>query len=128
MIFLRIKMGKITVKNIRVYAYHGCLIEEGKIGSDYRVDVEVRADLSKSAITDHLADTVDYVHVNKIVKEEMAVRAKLLEQVAKRILDRILLEIPIVKKAKIEVSKLNPPIGGNVAMVTIEMMKSRKEI
>ena len=119
-------MGLIKVRNIRVYAYHGCLVEEGKIGSDYRVDVAVKADLSKSAKTDDLADTIDYVHLNKIVKEEMAIRSKLLEEVAKRILDRILDEIPLVKKADIAVSKLNPPIGGNVAMVTIEMSKKRK--
>jgi dihydroneopterin aldolase len=119
-------MGVIKIKNIRVYAYHGCLVEEGKIGSDYRVDLTVKANLSKSSISDNLADTVDYVHLNKIVKEEMAIRSKLLEEVAKRILDRILNEIPIVKSAKVEVSKLNPPIGGNVAMVTIEMSKNRK--
>ena len=119
-------MGTIKIRNIRVYAYHGCLIEEGKIGSDYRVDLTVTADLSKSAQTDNLSDTVDYVHLNKIVKEEMSVRSKLLEEVAKRILNRILLEIPIVKKAAVAVSKLNPPIGGNVAMVTIEMSKRRK--
>ncbi|MBI9041024.1 dihydroneopterin aldolase [Lutibacter sp.] len=118
-------MGTIKVTNIRVYAYHGCLIEEGKIGSDYRVDLKVKADLSKSARTDNLEDTVDYVHLNKIVKQEMAIRSKLLEEVAKRILDRILTEIPIVKEAKVAVSKLNPPIGGNVAMVTIEMSKKR---
>ena len=119
-------MGTIKVKNIRVYAYHGCLIEEGKIGSDYRVDLTVKADLSKSAITDELSDTVDYVHLNKIVKDEMAIRSKLLEEVAKRILDRILEEISMVKKVDVSVSKLNPPIWGNVAMVTIEMSKRRK--
>lgn len=119
-------MGTIKVTNIRVFAYHGCLVEEGKIGSDYRVDLKVKADLSKSAVSDNLEDTVDYVHLNKIVKQEMAIRSKLLEEVAKRILDRILLEIPIVYQAQVAVSKLNPPIGGNVAMVTIEMRKSRK--
>ena len=118
-------MGTIKIKNIRIYAYHGCLVEEGKIGSDYRVDVSVKADLSKSAKTDNLHDTVDYVHLNKIVKQEMATRSQLLEQVAKRILDRILVEIPLVTKADVAVSKLNPPIGGNVAMVTIEMSKKR---
>jgi len=118
-------MGTIKVTNIRVFAYHGCLVEEGKIGSDYRVDLTIKADLSKSAITDNLEDTVDYVHLNKIVKQEMSIRSKLLEEVAKRILDRILNEISMVKLAKVLVSKLNPPIGGNVAMVTIEMSKKR---
>ena len=119
-------MGTIKIKNIRVYAYHGCLLEEGKIGSDYRIDVAVKADLSKSSQTDNLSDTVDYVHLNTIVKEEMSIRSKLLEEVSKRILNRILNEIVLVKKAKIAVSKLNPPIGGHVERVTIEMTKKRK--
>ncbi|MCK5816295.1 MAG: dihydroneopterin aldolase [Flavobacteriaceae bacterium] len=119
-------MGIIKVENIRVYAYHGCLLEEGKIGSDYRVDVKVKADLSKSTKSDELEDTVDYVHLNLIVKEEMAIRAKLLEHVADRIIERILEEIPMVKWAKISVSKINPPIGGDVEMVTIVLKRKRK--
>ena len=118
-------MGTIKISNIRVYAYHGCLVEEGKIGSDYRVDLSVKANLKASAKTDQLSDTVDYVHLNRIVKEEMAVRSKLLETVADLILDRILREIPLVNKAKIKVSKLNPPIGGNVEMVSIIMERER---
>lgn len=118
-------MGTIKISNIRVYAYHGCLVEEGKIGSEYRVDLSVKANLKPSAKSDSLVDTVDYVHLNKIVKEEMAVRTKLLETVAGLILDRILLEIPLVNKAKIKVSKLNPPIGGNVEMVSIIMERER---
>ena len=118
-------MGTIKISNIRVYAYHGCLVEEGKIGSEYRVDLSVKANLKPSSKTDQLSDTVDYVQLNKIVKEEMAVRTKLLETVADLILDRILLEIPLVNKAKIKVSKLNPPIGGNVEMVSIIMERER---
>ncbi|WP_224485331.1 dihydroneopterin aldolase [Robertkochia aurantiaca] len=118
-------MGVIRLKNIQVYAYHGCLVEEGKIGSDYRVDVEVKADLQPSAKSDSLKDTVDYVHINRIVKEEMAVRSKLLEHVARRILDRILEEISIAEWATVEVSKINPPIGGNVERVSIEMTLKR---
>ncbi|EIJ38368.1 dihydroneopterin aldolase [Galbibacter orientalis] len=118
-------MGIIKVTNIQVYAYHGCLVEEGKIGSDYRVDVAVKANLQPSAASDHLKDTVDYVQINRIVKEEMAIRSKLLEHVGKRILDRILNEIEIAEEATVEVSKINPPIGGNVEQVTIEMTLTR---
>ena len=119
-------MGTIKVRNIRLYAYHGCLDEEGKIGSEYRVDLCVKTNLSKSAKSDKLVDTVDYVHLNKIVKQEMSIRTKLLETVADKILARILDEISLVSKATVEVSKINPPIGGNVAMVTIKMSKKRK--
>ena len=32
-------MGKIYLKNIRLYAFHGCMDEEEKIGSDYVVNL-----------------------------------------------------------------------------------------
>ncbi|WKB82788.1 dihydroneopterin aldolase [Cellulophaga lytica] len=118
-------MGKITVSTIKTYAYHGCLNEEALIGSDYSVNVTVNADLTKASVTDELVDTVDYVHINHIVKEEMAIRSKLLEHVAKRIIDRIFKEIPIVTESEVTVSKLNPPIGGDVEMVSITLQLTR---
>ena len=118
-------MGIIKVNNIKLYAYHGCLDEEAKIGSEYRVDVAVKADLKKSAKTDVLEDTVDYVHLNHIVKEEMAIRSKLLEEVAQRILDRFFKELRMIKKATVSVSKINPPIGGDVEEVLVILKKKR---
>ena len=118
-------MGKIQVNNIKLYANHGCLEEEAKIGSWYRVDVQVSANLDKSSVTDNLNDTVDYVHLNYIVKEEMGIRSKLLEEVARRILDRFFLELEMIKSATVSVAKLNPPIGGNVQEVAIILSKER---
>ena len=118
-------MGIIKLKNIRTYSYHGCLIEEGKIGSDYTVNLEVKTDLRKSSASDNLRDTVDYVLLNKIVVEEMAIRSDLLEHVAHRIITRIFDEIPEVSRIIVAVSKLNPPIGGDVEAVTIEMEEYR---
>ena len=55
----------------------------------------------------------------------MAIRSKLLEHVAHRILNRIFKEIPSVSRILLAVSKLNPPIGGDVEAVTIEMEEYR---
>lgn len=118
-------MGTIKLQNIRTFSFHGCLEEEGRIGSDYRVDLEVKTDLRKSALSDDLKDTVDYVHLNKIVVEEMAIRSKLLEHVAHRIIVRIFKELPSVSRIFLSVSKINPPIGGDVEAVTIEMEEYR---
>jgi dihydroneopterin aldolase len=118
-------MGTIKVDNIKVYAFHGCLDEEARIGSEYSVDITVKADLSTSAQTDDLNDTVDYVLLNKIVVEEMAVRSKLLETVGQRILDRVFKESTLVNFVDVSVSKINPPIGGNVEKVTIVLSKDR---
>jgi dihydroneopterin aldolase len=119
-------MGIIKVENIRIYAHHGCLAEETIIGSDYRVDLKVTANLQPSAQSDALEDTVDYVLLNAIVKEEMAKPSKLLETVAKRILTQIFIKDQRVTKATVKISKINPPIGGDVEMVTIKLTEGRK--
>jgi dihydroneopterin aldolase len=120
-------MGVIKVENVRVYAYHGCLSEETTIGSDYRVDLDVEASLEMSSVTDALGDTVDYVTLNKIIVEEMSIPAKLLEAVAKRIIDRVFVNCPTVTLATVSVSKINPPIGGDVEKVTIVLTKKRSD-
>ena len=118
-------MGVVRVDNIRLYAYHGCLEEEALIGSDYRVDVEVIADLGKASATDELKDTVDYVSLYQIVKSEMAIRSKLLEHVGKRIIDRVFQELLPVQEAAVTISKINPPIGGDVEAVSVKLQASR---
>ena len=118
-------MGTIKLKNIRTFSYHGCLVEESRIGSEYSVNLEIKTDLRKSSTSDQLEDTVDYVLLNRIVVEEMAIRSNLIENVAHRILSRIFKEIPEVSRINVAVSKINPPIGGDVEAVTIEMEEYR---
>lgn len=112
-------MHRIEVKDIRVYAHHGCLVEEERIGGNYVVDLFIDADLTKSFETDALADTIDYVRLNRIVAEEMAVRSKLIEHVAHRILVRIKESDPRVIRAGVKVRKLAPPINGDVGEVSV---------
>lgn len=118
-------MGSIRLKNIKIYAFHGCLIEEGQIGSDYIVNLKVKANLKKASKTDELFHTVDYVLLQNIVRQEMAVRAKLLEHVAKRIIDSVLKHSVMVDEVKVSVAKKNPPIGGDVAEVSVTMKGKR---
>lgn len=42
-------MGTITVEGIQLRAYHGCMEEEAKVGSNYIVDVVVEADFTEAA-------------------------------------------------------------------------------
>lgn len=116
-------MGTIILENIKIYSNHGCLDEEARIGSDYLVDLEARADFSKACESDELVDALDYVTLNNIVKEEVGIRSKLLEHVCKRVLDRIGQELTTVAYAKIKLSKVNPPIGGHVEKVSIILEK-----
>ena len=98
--------------------------EEARIGSDYIVNSNVKADLKDAAISDQLEDTINYVDLLKIVNEEMAINSKLLEHVAERIVSRILRTMKTVNNVKGLQSK-NPPINGNISAVTIIRRGSR---
>ena len=102
-------MALISVEGIRVFAYHGHLLEESKLGGHFVVNVWVTADTSVVEKTDNLNDTVDYVKIIKIVRHQMDIRSEMIEHPARRIVDAIL-AIKYVQKVKVEVEKLNPPI------------------
>ena len=112
-------MGIIRLNQIKLHANHGCLYEEELIGGNYEVDVEMHTDFQEAAENDILSKTIDYVTVNKIVEEEMAIRSKLIEQVAWRIGKRMKDELPSLEKAIVTVKKMNPPINGNVRDVSV---------
>ena len=109
----------IEVNGIKIYAFHGCLPEEGKIGGQYSVDVMLNTNFTEAAKNDDLTKTIDYVIVNKIVNEEMAIRSKLIEHVGQRILERLKREINSIQLVRIKVTKICPPINGDVDNVAI---------
>ncbi|MCL4133357.1 UNVERIFIED_CONTAM: hypothetical protein GTU68_041180 [Idotea baltica] len=90
--------------------------EEARIGQQYVVDVYIDTDFMEAAEQDNLSKTVDYVEVNRIVKEELAKRAKLIENVALRIAKAIKLDKKI-KRVEVRVCKPAPPINGDVDRV-----------
>lgn len=107
-------LQKLYIEDIRLHAYHGCLEEEGRIGGKYRVDIMAEADFSACADSDDLTRTVDYVVVYELVKEEMAVRSKLIETVAKRMAERLARTYPWVVRWELSLTKFNPPVGGSL--------------
>ncbi len=118
-------MGKIIVQGIKLYAFHGCTSEEQMIGTSYEVDVIIETDLSNAEISDNLEETVDYVIIYDIVKEEMAIKSKLIEHVAKRIVNRLMKQFSAIEKIKVSVAKLHPPVNGIVNRVVAELEETR---
>ena len=112
-------MGIIEVSGIRVYAYHGCHEEERIIGGNYIVDVTIHTDFEEAAQNDDLAKTVNYDRVYEIVKREMRIPSNLIEHVAKRIAHSLVKEIMRLDKAEIKVTKINPPVNGEIEKVSV---------
>ena len=119
-------MGKIILEDIEFYAYHGHMPEENEIGGRFLIYLEIDTAFEDACKSDKLRDTFDYQQAYNIVKKEMEIKSSLLEHIASRILERILNASPLVWSAKIKVSKMNPPFGGNVKAVSVEMQKDKE--
>ena len=118
--------GVVKIKNMRVYAFHGCLKEESKIGGDYLVNLRAYCDLGSAANSDSLEETANYTLLAKIVSKEMGVRSKLLETVAKRIIDSCIKEVSVIERVVVEISKINTPINADVESVTV-LLEGRRQ-
>ena len=111
-------MALISVEGIRIFAYHGHLPEEKKLGGHFIVNVWVTTDTKEVEKTDDLKDTVDYVRIIEFVKEQMKIRSNMIEHPAKRIVDAIL-PLYKVQKVKVEVEKIQPPIDATFDKISV---------
>ena len=105
------------------HAYHGCLEHEKQLGNTFLVTVAMELDTTEAAKTDKLSNTLNYQLIYDIIKEQMNIRANLLEHLAQRITDTLLHRFPEILSIQLKLSKLNPPLGGKVNSVSVETTK-----
>ena len=111
----------IELENMKFYAYHGHFEIEQTVGNHFIVQLRVETDNNLSIKTDRLKDALDYQQLYRIVREEMEIPSHLLEHVAHRINDRVRCEFETVTGVRIKISKLNPPMGGEMQQVSITL-------
>ena len=117
--------GRVFVKNIRLHAFHGVMPQERITGNDYLVSVSADCPLAAAAESDSVDDTLNYAHIYNIVKEEMALQSNLVEHVAGRIGRRVLAEFPLADNVRVEVVRLNPPMGAACDGAGVELTVCR---
>lgn len=117
-------MGTIELKQMEFFAYHGCYEQEQLVGNYFFVDLRFNYDCSNAIKSDNIEHAVNYLSVYQIVKAEMQLKSKLIENVAGRILDRIYAAFPEqVSNVTVKIRKMNPPLGGKLNSVSIEITR-----
>jgi len=119
-------MATILIEGIKLHAFHGVLHEERKIGGQYRIDIEIEADLIYAAEDDDLLKTIDYTSVYDIVKEEMQLSSQLIENVAYRIIKKINNTFKQALYIKVKITKINPPVHGHIENVAVVLESTRE--
>lgn len=116
-------MGVIEIEGMKFYAYHGHFEAEQVVGNHFEVYVRLEADCSAAAQSDRLEDALNYQSVYETIKEEMKITSSLLEHVAGRMLDTLYKRFPQIQRATVKVSKLNPPMGGEMERVSVTLSR-----
>ena len=117
-------MSKITLENMEFHAYHGCLEHEKTLGNTFIVTLTMDLDTTLAGKSDELSDTLNYQLVYDVVKQEMEIPSKLIEHVGQRIVEKVCSSFIQITTLKLKLSKLNPPLGGKVVAVSIEIEKN----
>lgn len=118
---MRIESSYIYLKEARFHAYHGVLPQENEVGQDYLVSVRCGVDVSSAMEHDMLEVTLDYGKLYRLIEREMAITAQLVEHVAGRIAKAVFNTFPEVKTLDLNITKLNPPMGGDCAGAGVEL-------
>lgn len=114
-------MGVIEIEGMKFYAYHGHFKAEQVVGNYFEVYVRLETDCSKAAKSDKLDDALNYQAVYESIQKQMQIKSALLENVAERILDALYAEFPSIEKARLKLSKMNPPMGGEIERVSVTL-------
>ncbi len=111
----------IRLEGIRFRARHGASDAERYLLQDFVVDLEVALPPSKLPESDERACVYDYDALASLVVEEGTKTSyKLLETLARRLLERILSDTPALS-ATVRLRKFGPPTTASVDTVAIEL-------
>ena len=118
---MRCEESVVFIDGLRLYAFHGVLPQERRVGGWYRVSLRVHYNISRAMQSDCVDDTVNYAELCALVKREMAVPSQLVEHVAGRIAQSVFTQFPQSSAVDVRVTKENPPMGADCAGAGVEL-------
>jgi dihydroneopterin aldolase len=115
----------IRLEGIRFRARHGASVEERNLPQDFVVDLEVTLPVETLPSSDERRCVYDYdALASLVVAEGTRASYKLLETLAKRLLERVLDDTPALA-ATVRLRKFGPPTTVSVDTVAIELSGER---
>ena len=117
--------NKIIINGLRLYAYHGVMEQERKVGAYFTVDCEVETDMRDAIENDFVDDTISYADIYNTIKREMVTPSYLVEHAAGRIAKAILAEYSKAQSVRVRLMKENPPMGADCQGAGLEITMKR---
>ena len=115
-------MDQIRIDNLQIRAFHGVYMDEKENGQNFFVNAVLYTDTRKAGTTDDLYKSTDYSTVCTTIKNTVTKnKFDLIETVAERVAEEILLNFPLVKSVDIEIKKPEAPIPMEFDSVSVKI-------
>lgn len=112
-------MAIIEIEGLEVFAHHGLLPEERRLGGRFVLDIRAEVARCRAEDTDRLEDAVDYARMAALAEQvAQAESYHLLERLAAAVADRLMREFPL-DSARVRVTKLSVPIPQRVGRISV---------
>ena len=120
------RMDKIIIEELEVYAYHGVAPEEKDIGQMFVVSVEITVDLEAAARSDNLSHTINYSRVCADIEQVLlSNKYDLIETAAMSVVEQILDRYTAAAAVKVLLKKPWAPLGRHLKYVAVEVERRR---
>jgi dihydroneopterin aldolase len=117
----------IRLDGVRFRSRHGASMSERRLPQDFVVHVDLSFSPAALPARDDRREVVDYDRIaSAIVDEGTSGSCRLLETLAKRIVERIFSDFPATS-VRIVITKARPPTSTSVEAASVELLVSRDD-
>jgi dihydroneopterin aldolase len=117
---------RIEIRDLRIMGVHGVLPEERDRAQPFSLDIVAWVDMTAAQRSDALGDTVDYGVLAQTAADVVGQRSfQLLEALAGRLADALLLTDSRLEAVEVTVRKVRPPLALHVASTGVRVLRSR---
>ena len=119
-------MDKITIKGLKLFAYHGVNPEEKENGQSFFIDMNYYLNMVKACNNDCLDDTVSYAAVVKTIKKAFtAEKYDLIERAAQAVCDAVFSDFEAIEKIEITLKKPEAPVNADFDYMAVSLIRER---
>lgn len=120
-------LDKITIKNLKLFAYHGVNPEEKENGQNFFIDLDYYLNLQNACRSDNLDDTVSYAAVVKTVRKAFVAESyDLIEKAAQTVADAVLDAFEQISRVDVTLKKPEAPVKAEFDYMAVSISRERE--
>ena len=117
---------QILLSGIHGFGYHGLFEHERVNGQDFFVDLALTVDLGPASVSDSIDETVNYAEITELVVSAITTEpVSLIEKLAGRIAEQILISHLKVVAVTVTVHKPQAPVAASIKDIAVAITRTR---